>query len=219
MSTQVTVAVSSNGHSEPMARPILGSVEDIEDVLHSRIVDEVAICLPASHLALVEPITRLCEDEGRIVRIPTDETGLTLPGARIEDFDGLRILSLVYGPDRAVALVMKRALDLTVAVAALVVLSPLLAIVAAWIRVRDGSAVLFRQTRIGVHGRPFQVVKFRTMVPNAEELLTELDEQNEIQGQAFKITDDPRVTRTGRLLRALSIDELQIGRASCRERV
>jgi len=206
--TPVTVTVSSNGHSEPMARPILGSVEDIEDVLHSRIVDEVAICLPASHLALVEPITRLCEDEGRIVRIPTDETGLTLPGARIEDFDGLRILSLVYGPDRAVALVMKRALDLTVAAAALVVLSPLLAIVAAWIRVRDGSAVLFRQTRIGVHGRPFQVVKFRTMVPNAEELLTELDEQNEIQGQAFKITDDPRVTRTGRLLRALSIDEL-----------
>ena len=103
---------------------------------------------------------------------------------------------------------MKRALDLTVAAAALVVLSPLLAIVAAWIRVRDGSAVLFRQTRIGVHGRPFKVVKFRTMVPNAEELLTELDEQNEIQGQAFKITDDPRVTRTGRLLRALSIDEL-----------
>jgi exopolysaccharide biosynthesis polyprenyl glycosylphosphotransferase len=206
--TPMGATISSNGHSKRTPRPILGSVEDIEDVLHSQIVDEVAICLPATHLALVEPITRLCEDEGRIVRIPTEETGLTLPGARIEDFDGLRILSLVYGPDRAVALVMKRALDITVSAAALVVLSPLLAIVAAWIRLREGSAVLFRQTRIGVHGRPFKVVKFRTMVPNAEELLTELDARNEIQGHAFKVTDDPRVTRTGRLLRALSIDEL-----------
>jgi exopolysaccharide biosynthesis polyprenyl glycosylphosphotransferase len=189
-------------------RPILGTVDDIERVLHSQIVDEVAICLSTTHLSLVEPITRLCEEEGRIVRIPTDESGLTLPGARIEDFDGMRILSLVYGPDRAVALVMKRALDVAVSALALLVLSPLLAILALWIRVRDGGPVLFRQTRIGEHGRPFKVVKFRTMIPDAESRLTELKERNEIQGHAFKVTDDPRVTRTGRVLRALSLDEL-----------
>jgi exopolysaccharide biosynthesis polyprenyl glycosylphosphotransferase len=159
-------------------------------------------------VALVEPITRLCEDEGRVVRIPTEETGLTLPGARIEDFDGIRILSLVYGPDRAVALVMKRAMDIAVSAAALVVLSPIVAILAFWIRVRDGGPVLFRQTRIGEHGRPFRVVKFRTMVPDAEGRLAELEGLNEIQGQAFKVTDDPRVTRTGGVLRALSLDEL-----------
>ena len=192
----------------PESRPILGTVEDIEDILHTHIVDEVAICLAPSQLSLVEPITRLCEDEGRIVRIPTDETGLTLPGARIEDFDGLRILSLVYGPDRAVALVLKRALDIAISAVALIILSPLLAILAAWIRLRDGAPILFRQTRIGVHGRPFKVVKFRTMIPDAEEHLTELEGRNEIQGHAFKVTDDPRVTRTGRLLRALSLDEL-----------
>jgi exopolysaccharide biosynthesis polyprenyl glycosylphosphotransferase len=195
-------------HASPTIRPILGSVDDIEEVLHSRIVDEVAICLAPSQLALVEPITRLCEDEGRIVRIPTDATGLTLPGARIEDFDGLRILSLVYGPDRAVALVMKRVVDISVSAVALVVLSPLLAIVALWIQLRDGGPILFRQTRIGEHGRPFNVVKFRTMIPDAEERLTELEDRNEIQGHAFKVTDDPRVTRTGRLLRAVSLDEL-----------
>jgi exopolysaccharide biosynthesis polyprenyl glycosylphosphotransferase len=194
--------------SPSLDRPILGTVDDIEEVLHSNVVDEVAICLPPADLALVEPITRLCEDEGRIVRIPTNETGVTLPGARIEDFDGLRVLSLVYGPDRAVALILKRVIDVVVSAIGLVVLSPLLALLALWIRVRDGSPVVFRQTRIGEHGRPFEVVKLRTMVPDAEGLLTELEERNEIQGQAFKVTDDPRVTRTGRLLRALSLDEL-----------
>jgi lipopolysaccharide/colanic/teichoic acid biosynthesis glycosyltransferase len=68
--------------------------------------------------------------------------------------------------------------------------------------------VIFRQTRVGLHGRPFDVIKFRTMVPDAEALLTELEEQNEIKGHAFKITDDPRLTRVGRFLRATSLDEL-----------
>ena len=72
----------------------------------------------------------------------------------------------------------------------------------------DGRPVIFRQTRVGLHGRPFDVVKFRTMVPDAEALLTELEEQNEIKGHAFKITDDPRLTRIGRFLRATSLDEL-----------
>jgi exopolysaccharide biosynthesis polyprenyl glycosylphosphotransferase len=189
-------------------RPILGRIDDIERVLHSTVVDEVAICLPPAELRFVEPITRLCEDEGRVVRIPTDETGLILPGARVEDFDGLRVQSLVYGPDRAVALVMKRVLDVAVAVTALVVLSPLLAFLAAWIAISDGRPILFRQVRIGEHGRPFAVIKFRTMVRDAEERLVDLEALNEIHGHAFKVTDDPRVTGLGRVLRGLSLDEL-----------
>lgn len=192
----------------PVRHAILGTIDDIEDILHSRIVDEVAICLPSSQLAFVEPITRLCEDEGRIVRIPTEETGLTMPGARIEEFDGVRVLSLAYGPDRALALLAKRALDISAALLALVLLSPLLLAIGLLIRMRDGAPVLFRQTRIGEHGRPFLVVKFRTMAVNAEDQLDELQDRNEIQGHAFKVTDDPRITPTGRVLRRLSLDEL-----------
>jgi lipopolysaccharide/colanic/teichoic acid biosynthesis glycosyltransferase len=118
------------------------------------------------------------------------------------------VLSLVYGPDRAVALVVKRLVDIVISAVGLIVLSPVLALLAIWIRLRDGSPLLFRQTRMGVHGRPFKVVKFRTMIPDAEERLTELESLNEIRGQAFKVTDDPRVTKTGRMLRALSLDEL-----------
>ncbi len=189
-------------------RPILGNVEDLEEIFHSRVVDEVAICLPTEHVTLIEPIARLCEEEGKIVRIPVDELGLSLSGARLEEFDGIPVLSLVYGPDRAISLVVKRLLDIGIGVVGLVILAPFFLIIAAWIIALDGRPVLFRQDRVGLHGRPFRVVKFRTMVPDAEDRLADLAELNEIKGHAFKVTDDPRLSRTGRILRATSIDEL-----------
>ncbi len=157
---------------------------------------------------MVEPIARLCEDEGRVVRIPMTGPGLMLPGGRIEEIEGMAVLSLVYGPDRTLGMIAKRAIDVLLALVGLVVLSPVLLLVALVIRLRDGAPVFFRQERVGLHGRPFRVVKFRTMVPDAEEQLVELEGRNEIRGPAFKLTDDPRLTRTGGWLRRTSIDEL-----------
>jgi exopolysaccharide biosynthesis polyprenyl glycosylphosphotransferase len=145
---------------------------------------------------------------GKIVRIPIDELGLTLPGGRLEEFDGIPVLSLLYGPDRVLALAGKRLLDVVLGAAGLILLAPILAIIALLIRTFDGGPVLFRQTRVGLQGRPFDVVKFRTMQPDAEDQLEALQERNEIRGPAFKVTDDPRLTRTGRWLRATSLDEL-----------
>jgi lipopolysaccharide/colanic/teichoic acid biosynthesis glycosyltransferase len=102
----------------------------------------------------------------------------------------------------------KRGLDIVGASLGLVVLVPLFLLVALWIVLVDGSPVLFRQWRAGSHGRPFRVVKFRTMVPDAEDQLPLVEGLNEIRGPGFKITVDPRVTRTGRALRRMSIDEL-----------
>lgn len=189
-------------------RPILGTVDEIEEILHSRVVDEIAISLPASSLQLVEPITRLCEEEGKIVRLPLDDVGLPMTGGRLEEFDGIAVMSFVYGPDRAVGLVAKRLVDFGVATVALVALSPVFLAIALWIRAVDGTGVFFRQSRIGLHGRPFRVAKFRTMIPDAEARLVELEELNEIRGHAFKVTDDPRLSRTGRWLRKTSLDEL-----------
>jgi exopolysaccharide biosynthesis polyprenyl glycosylphosphotransferase len=188
-------------------RPVLGNLDQIEDILHTSIVDEVAICLPPTSLHLVEPITRLCEEEGRVVRLPLDDLG-PLTGGRVEEFDGIPVMSFVYGPDRVLGMVAKRLLDMGIAALGLVILSPFLLLIALWIRALDGAPVLFLQTRIGLHGRPFKVVKFRTMVPDAEARLRELEELNEIKGHAFKVTDDPRLSRTGRWLRRTSIDEL-----------
>jgi lipopolysaccharide/colanic/teichoic acid biosynthesis glycosyltransferase len=168
----------------------------------------VAICLEPDQAAMVEPIARLCEDEGRIVRIPLDRGAPTLTGGRIEDFDTITVLSLVRGPDHAAALILKRLVDVVGAAIGLVVLSPLLVVLAVWIRIVDGAPVLFRQERVGLNLRPFPVVKFRTMAPDAEERLPELLDQNVLSGHAFKLDDDPRLTRTGPLLRRTSFDEL-----------
>jgi exopolysaccharide biosynthesis polyprenyl glycosylphosphotransferase len=197
-----------DGPHPALSRPILGAVDDIEQILHGQVVDEVAICLPLEAWRLVEPLTRLCEDEGRIVRIPTDESGPMIPGGRLEEFDGLTILSLVYGPDRVISLAVKRVLDFGLAVVGLVVLSPLFLALGLWIRHADGSPAMFRQTRVGLHGRRFELLKFRTMVPDAEGRISELELLNEVRGSAFKLTNDPRLTRTGPFLRRTSLDEL-----------
>lgn len=194
--------------TDTVRRPILGPAESIAEVLHERVVDEVVICLPVEDIRLVEPIARLCQEEGRIVRIPLIDIALSLPGGRVEDLDGEPVLSLVYGPDRTLGLTVKRATDIAISALALVILSPVFLAVAAWIRIVDGSPVLFRQTRVGLHGRRFEVIKFRTMVPGAEELLAGLEAVNEVQGPAFKLTDDPRLSRSGAILRRTSLDEL-----------
>jgi lipopolysaccharide/colanic/teichoic acid biosynthesis glycosyltransferase len=201
----------SHGAWSPSGRnpQVIGSIEDLEQLLHTAVVDEVAICLPVEAWRFVEPISRLCEEEGRVVRIPLEDPSTLVPsGGRVEDFDGIQVVSLVYGPDRALSLIAKRVLDIALASLALIALSPLLLAVSVLVAARDGRPILFTQTRVGVHGRPFKVVKFRTMVPDAETRLAELEAANEIRGHAFKVTNDPRLSRTGGLLRRTSLDEL-----------
>ena len=105
-------------------------------------------------------------------------------------------------------LVGKRLLDLTVSFVALIVLSPLLVAIAVAIRAAGPGPVLFVQQRAGVGGRPFRMLKFRTMEDGADERLGELVDIGELEEPAFKLRDDPRVTTVGRLLRRTSLDEL-----------
>lgn len=109
---------------------------------------------------------------------------------------------------RRVRLGAKRGLDLAVAGLTLVVCSPLVALIAAAIVVTEGRPVLFRQTRVGRFGRPFTMLKFRTMEHDAHGRVHELRHRNERHAPLFKLADDPRVTRVGRVLRRTSLDEL-----------
>ncbi|MCP3910351.1 MAG: sugar transferase [Actinomycetia bacterium] len=102
----------------------------------------------------------------------------------------------------------KRTFDLLISSVALVLLAPVLAAVAAVVRLDSKGPVLFRQQRVGRNGGLFDVLKFRTMVPDAEDLLTDLADQNEADGPLFKMKDDPRITRIGGFLRRTSLDEL-----------
>lgn len=105
-------------------------------------------------------------------------------------------------------LLLKRALDVVVASLVLVVAAPAMLAAVLAVKLGDGGPVLFRQTRIGRGGRPFTVLKLRTMVTDAETRLGALAERNQRQGPLFKVAADPRVTRVGKVLRATSIDEL-----------
>jgi exopolysaccharide biosynthesis polyprenyl glycosylphosphotransferase len=103
---------------------------------------------------------------------------------------------------------VKRLFDIFASAAALVALAPLLIFVAVLIKLTSTGPIFFKQARVGLHGRPFNIFKFRTMVVNAEEMKEQLEESNEQTGPVFKMKNDPRVTPLGRLLRKHSIDEL-----------
>ena len=206
---QIVGHLSAPGETDHLVtRPILGSVEQFEDILHSRVVDEVAVCLPAAVAHYAEPITGLAADEGKTVRIPVDPVAEMLPSAVHEEFDGFIVRSLVHDGHREVGLAIKRMLDIVGAGVGLVVLSPIMLGAALLLWVREGSPILFQQVRVGFHGRPFTIFKFRTMIPDAEQHLDAVRHLNERDRVAFKATNDPRITPLGRWLRKTSIDEL-----------
>jgi exopolysaccharide biosynthesis polyprenyl glycosylphosphotransferase len=191
-----------------LSRPLLGMVSDLEQVLHTQIVDEVAVCLPFSMEELIEKVTYTCEQEGKVVRIPVAPISHLLSTGIVETVGGVGVFSLASGPDRAASLLLKRVVDFVGAAILMIALSPVMAILALAVRLDSKGPILFRQERVGVHGRPVMLLKFRSMCADAEEKLEDLKEQNEINGFAFKLANDPRTTRVGRFLRRSSLDEL-----------
>jgi exopolysaccharide biosynthesis polyprenyl glycosylphosphotransferase len=189
-------------------RPLLGMLSDLEQVLHSQIVDEVAICLPFSEEELIEQAVYVCEQEGKVIRIPVAPIERVLTAARLESIDGIGVYSLANGPDKAVSLALKRVVDIVGAALLLVACSPLMLAVALAIKADSRGPVFFHQERIGLHGRSFLLVKFRSMCVDAEDQFKDLLPENEIRGHAFKLANDPRITRVGRFLRRTSLDEL-----------
>ena len=105
-------------------------------------------------------------------------------------------------------LVSKRITDIVLAMMGLIILSPVLLIVAIAIKIDSKGPIIFRQNRIGKNEKKFGMYKFRSMITNAEELKSELENKNEMAGPMFKMKDDPRITRVGKFIRKTSIDEL-----------
>ena len=110
--------------------------------------------------------------------------------------------------DNPAYLTVKRAFDIVASAAALVLLAPLMALVATAIKLESPGPAFYTQVRLGRNGRPFRFAKFRSMVLAADEMREQLGELNEVSGPVFKIRHDPRITRVGRIVRKLSIDEL-----------
>lgn len=144
------------------------------------------------------------------LRVSIFPTALTAVGgcAVIDDLDGLALLGVPRLGLSPSSRAIKRAFDLVGASVALLMAAPLMLLIAIAIRIDSPGPVLFRQRRVGRNARHFQILKFRSMVSNAEELKQELRELNEAGGGLFKIAEDPRVTRVGRRIRRTHLDEL-----------
>ena len=160
--------------------------------------------IPANNL---EPIAALVSSEGKMLHLPLDRVRATLPSP-YEDVGGFLAPSSTPEWQRTFAFAMKRLIDILGAFLGLVILSPLLVAIALLVYVFDGSPILFRQTRVGLHGRRFTLHKFRTMVSDAEERLDAVRHLNERSRVAFKAANDPRITPLGQWLRKTSLDEL-----------
>jgi exopolysaccharide biosynthesis polyprenyl glycosylphosphotransferase len=191
-----------------VSRPLLGSIDDMGNVFRARIIDEVAVCLPPGAQSYLEPIIAMAAGEGKTVRVPSDPEQEVLAYAVQEEFEGFVVRSVVHDTQRELELALKRVLDIAGALGSLIILSPILLATALAIRIKDGSPVVFRQTRVGLHGRTFTIYKFRTMVANAEDRFPEVVGSSDTRGPAFKMRNDPRVTALGRILRRARFDEL-----------
>lgn len=188
--------------------PLLGEPDDVVAAVRRCGANEVLIACSALPPNQLNRLIRDLLGRGIHVSLSNGLMGI--------DYRRLRPSPLAHEPLFSVEpvssagwqLVAKRALDLVLALLALVALSPVVLVAAAAIKLEDRGPVLIRQRRIGRHGEPFTMLKLRTMVPDAAQQLPVLAASNGRDGPLFKVVADPRVTRVGRFLRASSIDEL-----------
>ncbi len=185
------------------------AVERLHKLFTSTVVDTVVIAMPATE-DLFMPAIQMARQQGKEVRLVLDEMGALAHRSRLYDFYGNSVL--VVDSSRAhqtSTSLVKRTLDIIVSLIAIILTSPLMLTVMLAMKIDDPKgAIFFKQQRVGLNGREFPCLKFRTMVPNAEELKEQLAHLNVMSGPVFKIPDDPRVTRIGKFLRKTSIDEL-----------
>jgi exopolysaccharide biosynthesis polyprenyl glycosylphosphotransferase len=183
-------------------------VEQLSELLHSHVVDEVLFAVNREDLAGLESLMQQCEQEGIHMRMQLDFLPQGFNHVFVEHLGQIPLLTFASSPQNDFALAFKRVVDIVVSALALIVLSPLFLLLAVLIKLTSRGPVFYRQTRCGLGGRRFQVLKFRSMVANADQLLPQLEKLNEMDGPAFKMRNDPRCTRIGRWMRILSLDEL-----------
>jgi exopolysaccharide biosynthesis polyprenyl glycosylphosphotransferase len=192
----------------PDGLPRLGSIADISRVAEAYDVERVIVTEHEMSEAAAERLIEECKEVGLGLTFLPQHFGLLGPGIELNRLAELPVLDFRFSDPPRSTIALKRTVDLAVSALLLVLLSPLLLAIAIAILVDSGRPVLFRQKRAGLEGEPFTMLKFRTMDNDAEERLGELVDLHSLDEPAFKIQDDPRVTRTGRTLRRYSLDEL-----------
>jgi|SRR5579871_441019 len=181
-------------------------IAELPAILRQHVVDEIVFAVPSESLSELEEYFLLCDEEGVRTRVAVDFFPHVNSTVSLEKFGPTPLLTFSAAPYDEIRLLAKRILDIVLAAAGLIVLAPFMILIALLIRITSPGPAIFRQVRCGLNGRRFLFYKFRSMCENAEELKLAVAHLS-TRETAFKIPNDPRLTRVGRFLRKFSIDE------------
>jgi len=197
------IGTTVHGHN------VLGTLQHMPEILRLCVVDIAIFIVPRNSLNKIEPAINQCEMGGVTTSVAVDLFNFqTRMGLDNEVMCGFPMITHETTPPNLAALLIKRLVDIVFSSIALVLISPLYLAVVVLVKMTSTGPVHFVQERVGLNGRTFKLYKFRTMVVDAEKKLKDLLAFNEMQGPAFKMGNDPRITPVGKFLRKYSIDEL-----------
>jgi exopolysaccharide biosynthesis polyprenyl glycosylphosphotransferase len=191
----------------PLSPAVLGRIADLDWLARAEFIDEVILALPGQPAQTRVAAEAAFRNHLDIRAVPDLPPG-PWPESGIDRIGEVPVITLHREPLPSAALFLKRLLDVTGAMFGLVLVCPLMAIVALMIRLDSPGPVVYSADRTGAKGRRFRCYKFRSMVTDAAHLKEDLRDRNQREGPTFKIDDDPRITRIGRIIRRYSVDEL-----------
>ena len=180
----------------------------LHNLMEVDIIDEVIYFKTRVVPTEVRNTVRSCEELGVVFSLNFTGEGDRLTNAIKTEIGNQKFLTFINIPHNSFALSIKKIMDIILSVFIIICLTPVLIVIALIIKIDSPGPVLFRQARVGLRGRQFGLYKFRTMITNAEKLKKDLEANNEADGPVFKIKDDPRVTKIGKILRKTGLDEL-----------
>ncbi len=186
---------------------VLGTIDEVLELARKHFVDEIFLAAPCERV-LVKRLVHQAREAGVDIRVVPDLYDGLAWNSPIEYIGQFPTIPLHRGQVPIVGMVLKRILDIAASSLALVLLSPVLLAIAIAVRGDSPGPIFYLSERIGKKGRVFRCIKFRTMVSDAERRRADILHMNERDSVLFKITNDPRITRTGRVLRKYSLDEL-----------
>ncbi len=183
-------------------------IERLIQLMHEHSANGVILIPQHIYFGQIEQAIEVCEREGVDVWLIADFFKTQLSRTRVDEFYGRPMLVFSTGPEKSWSALLKQVFDFVGASILLFLLAVPMVLIAVAIRLSSPGPVFFRQQRSGLNGQPFTMLKFRSMITNAEQLRHELEALNEMSGPVFKVTNDPRITGFGRFMRKYSIDEL-----------
>lgn len=201
------VACLEVGKPSTSASTPTGVIDRIKRAVEQREVDRVVMAArQATSPELIDAVRRLGGNSLK-VSVVSDTAQIVSSSSELDRLSGMTLFGIRRFEITLSSRLIKRAFDLVGSIVCLVLSAPVLAVTVIAIRLDTPGPILYRQKRAGRHGEPFEMIKLRSMVRDAEERLDEVQHLNEAEG-VFKMDDDPRVTRVGRIIRSLHIDEL-----------